>query len=165
MGGLYSSSSGLESEDLSATKGFDSKLSHTDARRRLQLFTRGPFYRAADQRASPRVNDPRDSMTKIGAAIFYNLISRMTHFCYILSITQTHLSTMWEGQDMGMKVRRLGSVGTWLEAGCHICCQWSSVGAALLYMAGKFLLGWGGPRHCWTSHILDPHPLKARSPS
>ena len=66
--------------------------------RKFQFLTRGPFYRAARD----RVSDPRKRVTKIGVAIFYNLISGQTYFCHIVSITQTNSGTMWEAQEKSM---------------------------------------------------------------
>ena len=69
------------------------------------------------------------------------------------------------GQDKCVSTRRQGSMGAWLEAGYHIFCQCSSMGAAPPYVVGQFLVGWDGPRHGWTSNIPDLHPVNASSTS
>ena len=160
-----SSCPGLVSENLTGTRGCVSKLSHVAARRRLQFLTRGPLHGAAHNRASPRVI--RERVTKIGAAVFYRLIPGVTHFCHILSATQTEPGTTLgvRGQDKCVSTRRQGSMGAWLEAGYHIFCQCSSMGAAPPYVVGQFLVGWDGPRHGWTSNIPDLHPVNASSTS
>lgn len=57
----------------------------------------------------------RERVTKIGAAVFYKLIPGVTHFCHILSTTQTEPGTTLgvRGQDKCVHARRQGSMGAW----------------------------------------------------
>lgn len=97
------------------------------------------------QLAFLRANDPRGSTPKTKAAIFKNLTSKVIyhHFCHILLVTETNPDAMWD--IPGCQYQEWGSLGSVVEAGCHMCPS---------MFAGNFYWMWngwtfsGGPGSC-----------------